>query len=67
MHKNFSGIFLLGGCASFGHSCYGGIGKRAETNEEIMQNNMQDTEDTAYVFSGKFELYILTEIYFCRI
>lgn len=44
-----------GGCANFGHSCYGGMGKRAsdllETNEEVGPS-YQDEENPAFVFTG---------------
>jgi hypothetical protein len=43
------------GCATFGHSCYGGMGKRAselmENNEEILQD-VQGEENPAFVFTG---------------
>lgn len=45
---------LSGGCATFGHSCYGGMGKRAsdrENNEEILQD-VQVDDNPAFVFTG---------------
>lgn len=46
-----------GGCASFGHSCYGGMGKRAleliDTNEEVAQ----DEQNPAFVFTGPRSSY----------
>ncbi|KAJ3664488.1 hypothetical protein Zmor_000051 [Zophobas morio] len=43
------------GCATFGHSCYGGMGKRAsdllDNNEEILQD-VQNDENPAFVFTG---------------
>ncbi|XP_044259394.1 neuropeptide CCHamide-2 [Tribolium madens] len=43
------------GCAAFGHSCYGGTGKRSreapENNEEILQD-VQSEENPAFVFTG---------------
>ncbi|KAH1012462.1 uncharacterized protein LOC109539232 isoform X2 [Dendroctonus ponderosae] len=43
------------GCEYFGHSCYGGIGKRtymAEASEESMPVEAQDAEIPADVFKG---------------
>ncbi|CAH0553902.1 unnamed protein product [Brassicogethes aeneus] len=47
------------GCSNFGHSCYGGMGKRASTddpyntNEVVLQNGYQDLEENpAFVFTG---------------
>ncbi|XP_019880532.1 uncharacterized protein LOC109608532 [Aethina tumida] len=52
------------GCANFGHSCYGGMGKRAstgdlyDTNEEVLQNGFQDAEENpAFVFTGPRSSY----------
>lgn len=46
---------MAGGCATFGHSCYGGMGKRAseliENPEEIFQD-VQGEENPAFVFTG---------------
>lgn len=55
-------LFISGGCATFGHSCYGGMGKRASefmgTNEEIMQDVVaQDGENPAFVFTGPRSAY----------
>lgn len=56
--------FFVGGCANFGHSCYGGMGKRAsngdlyDTNEEVLQNGFQDAEENpAFVFTGPRSSY----------
>lgn len=42
----------LGGCSSFGHSCYGGLGKRGEVvgNEELLQDVQEDNPEI--VFTG---------------
>ncbi|KAF5275967.1 hypothetical protein FQA39_LY00763 [Lamprigera yunnana] len=48
--------FVTGGCATFGHSCYGGMGKRMSpadllTNEEVMQDVQQDN-NPGIIFTG---------------
>ncbi|KAJ8937468.1 hypothetical protein NQ314_011857 [Rhamnusium bicolor] len=51
---------LQSGCVNFGHSCYGGMGKRAsdliDTNEEVLQN-FQEEENPAFVFTGPRSSY----------
>lgn len=51
-------LVFSGGCATFGHSCYGGMGKRASLQQpntgEILQDvqNLQNDENPAFVFTG---------------
>ncbi|NP_001280509.1 hypothetical protein precursor [Tribolium castaneum] len=40
------------GCATFGHSCYGGMGKRTENNNEELLQDVQSEENPAFVFTG---------------
>lgn len=46
---------------NFGHSCYGGMGKRAsdliDTNEEVLQNVEDVEENPAFVFTGPRSSY----------
>ncbi|XP_025828883.1 uncharacterized protein LOC108734337 [Agrilus planipennis] len=45
--------FVQGGCSTFGHSCYGGMGKRAndeEVNAEVFQEIEQDNPEI--IFTG---------------
>lgn len=45
-----------GGCASFGHACYGGMGKRNDdltnSNEEILQDAVSQDDNPQFVFTG---------------
>lgn len=56
LKKHF--LFIdLGGCATFGHSCYGGMGKRMSssdllTNEEVLQDVQQEGNPADIVFTG---------------
>lgn len=51
---------FLGGCSVYGHSCFGGMGKRDSgdvpvVQEEVQQQpqqQLQDEEDPAFVFMG---------------
>ncbi|KAK9876488.1 hypothetical protein WA026_013864 [Henosepilachna vigintioctopunctata] len=48
-------ILISGGCANFGHSCYGGMGKRAldiaSSNDEFVAD-MPYAQDAGLVFTG---------------
>lgn len=56
-HKSCFSLFL-GGCSVYGHSCYGGMGKRDSgdvlpSQEEVAQGVIQQQEeDPAMVFMG---------------
>ncbi|KAJ8955009.1 hypothetical protein NQ318_000441 [Aromia moschata] len=58
--RDCQGEYIEGGCMNFGHSCYGGMGKRAselvDTNEEVLQD-IQEDENPALVFTGPRSSY----------
>ncbi|CAH1981057.1 unnamed protein product [Acanthoscelides obtectus] len=54
-------FLLIGGCVNFGHSCYGGMGKRASSavedtpgslGEEVRYLEHSGVSDPAYILTG---------------